>query len=127
MEEVDKKRVINLSDIAITKAKIEDSQEVFDVVNEAYLVEFTKTNRYLSLEEATNEINESLVVPDGQDKPRGIYLIAKYENRIVASIRGFIERIDGKDGEELMSVFGPLAVSVEAQGCGIGSAMMEAA
>ncbi len=51
------------------------------------------------------------MTPDGHDKPQGIYLVAKYDDKIIACIRGCIELME--DGA-LVFEFGPLAVSPEA-------------
>lgn len=109
---------IDLAKVEISKAKETDAEEVFDMVCAAYIVEvgntgiaFKKKNRYLSVDQAAKEIKDSIIVPDGYDKPQIIYLVARYEGKLIACIRGAIEKCE--DGA-LVCEEGPIAVSPEA-------------
>ena len=120
---------IDLSKVEITKAKETDAEEVFTIVNDAYKIlvgntgiSFMENNRYLGVDHALKEINDSLQIPDGYDKPQFIYMVARYEGKIIASIRGCIEICD--DGV-LVCECGPIAVSPDAQGSGIGTQIIK--
>ena len=92
---------IDIAKVEITKAKETDAQEVFDIVSAAYIIEigntgiaFKKKNRYLGVDQAANEIKDSIIVPDGFDKPQMIYLVARYEGKVIGCIRGCIEKCE---------------------------------
>jgi ribosomal protein S18 acetylase RimI-like enzyme len=122
---------IDLAKVDITNAKETDAEEVFAIVCAAYIIELGNTgvafkkkdkNRYLSVEQAAKEIKDSIIIPDGSEKPQIIYLVARYEEKIIGCIRGCIEKCE--DGA-LVCEQGPIAVSPEAQGSGLGTQMIK--
>ena len=112
------KRKVDLSSLCIVRAKVEDADEIFQVVSDAYIIEvgtegvaFKKKNRYLSVEAAKIDIQRASESAEGQEKPDSIYLLAREggpEGKIVSTVRGVIQTEE--DGELVCEV-GPLAVS----------------
>ena len=114
----DPKRKVDLASLCIVRAKVEDAEEMFQVVSDAYIIEvgtegvaFKKKNRYLSVEAAKIDILRATESAEGQEKPDSIYLVAREggpDGKIVSCIRGVIQTEE--DGE-LVCEAGPIAVS----------------
>ena len=123
------KKQIDLKKVQIDKATLADADAVFSIVSAAYIIEvgntgiqFKKKNRYLGVEQALKEIKDSIDIPDGFNQPQILYLVARYEGEVIASIRGCIEIAE--DGAKVCEC-GPIAVSPKFQGSGLGNLIIE--